>query len=173
MRWIKVGLMCRRKALLVVVLVLITVLVFLKQNHFSRSDVLKPVRKSKFHESAEVRNKEIQGNFLGNAKQGANETNGETFTESIWDKWMADNIKLTSIGDTYDKCGKKFDLTSLPQQLERIVRSSYRRRSVKRMFLIISQNSRENACVRVSFLIKSREACNLKMRLRQVFSCEF
>lgn len=47
MSWIKVRLMCRRKALLAVVLVLIIVLVFIKQNHFSRSDVLKPARKSK------------------------------------------------------------------------------------------------------------------------------
>ena len=115
MGWIRVGIMCRRKALLAVVLALIIVLVFIKQNHFSRSDVLKPVTKSKFHESVQVHNKEIQGDFLGNVKPGANERKGETFTESIWDKWIADNVKLTSIGDTYDKCGKEFDLISSPQ----------------------------------------------------------
>ena len=36
--------------------------------------------------------------------------------------------------------------------------------SVKKMFLEISKNSRENNCVRVSFLIKT---------LTQLFSCEF
>ena len=115
MSWIKVRLICRRKAPLAVVLVLIIVLVFIKQNHFSRSDVLKPARKSKFNVRVQVHNKEIQGNFLGNTKQGANERIGDTFTESAWDKWIANNVKSTSIGDTYNKCGKKFDLTSSPQ----------------------------------------------------------
>ena len=41
------------------------------------------------------------------------------------------------------------------------------------MFLEISQNSRENTCVRDSFLIKL-QACNFikKKSLAQVFSCE-
>ena len=39
-------------------------------------------------------------------------------------------------------------------------------RSVKKVFSEISQNSRENTCARVSFLIK-------KESLAQAFSCEF
>ena len=48
--------------------------------------------------------------------------------------------------------------------------------SVKKLFLEISQNSQENICLRVSFLIKLQaETCNLlkKDTLTQVFSCEF
>ena len=44
------------------------------------------------------------------------------------------------------------------------------------MFLKISQNSQEDTCARVSFLIKLQaEACNFlkKETLAQVFSCEF
>ena len=51
-----------------------------------------------------------------------------------------------------------------------------RRCSVKKVFLEISQNSQENTCARVSFLIKLLpEACNFmkKETLAQVFSCEF
>ena len=47
---------------------------------------------------------------------------------------------------------------------------------VKKVFLEISQNSQENTCVRVSFLIKLQtQACNFikKETLLQVFSCEF
>ena len=48
----------------------------------------------------------------------------------------------------------------------------------KRCFLKIPQNSQENACARVSFLIKlqaSASACNFikKETLAHVFSCEF
>ena len=42
-----------------------------------------------------------------------------------------------------------------------------RRCSVKKVFLKISQNSQENTCARVSFLIIKKET------LEQVFSCEF
>ena len=48
--------------------------------------------------------------------------------------------------------------------------------SVKKVFLDISQNSQENTCARVSFLIKLQvEACNFikKETLAQVFFCEF
>ena len=51
-----------------------------------------------------------------------------------------------------------------------------RRSSVKKVFLEISQNSQENTCDRVSFLIKLQAlACNFikKEALPQVFSCEF
>ena len=40
--------------------------------------------------------------------------------------------------------------------------------SVKNIFLKVSQNSQENTCARVSFLIKLQTAF-----LAQVFSCEF
>ena len=46
----------------------------------------------------------------------------------------------------------------------------------EKVFLEISQNSQENNCARVSFLIKLQaEACNFtgKETLAQVFSCEF
>ena len=48
--------------------------------------------------------------------------------------------------------------------------------SVKRVFLEISQNSHENTCARVSFLIKlETQACKFikKETLVQAFSCEF
>ena len=51
-----------------------------------------------------------------------------------------------------------------------------RKCSVKKVFLEISQNSQENSCARVSFLIKLHtSACNFikKETLSQVFSCEF
>ena len=51
-----------------------------------------------------------------------------------------------------------------------------RRCSVKKVFLEISQNSQENTCVIVSFLIKLQAwACNFikKETLALVFSCEF
>ena len=46
---------------------------------------------------------------------------------------------------------------------------------VKKVFLEISQNSQENTCARVSFLIKLQASCNFikKETLALVFSCEF
>ena len=45
----------------------------------------------------------------------------------------------------------------------------------KKVFLEISQNSQENTCARVSFLINLPQTCNFikKETLAQVFSCEF
>ena len=56
-----------------------------------------------------------------------------------------------------------------------LYRTSHRRCFVKKVFLEISQNSQENACTRVSFLIKLPQTCNFikKGTLPQVFSCEF
>ena len=50
-----------------------------------------------------------------------------------------------------------------------------RRCSVKKVFLETSQNSRENTCSSVSFLIKlqARSETLLKKTLAQVLSCEF
>ena len=51
-----------------------------------------------------------------------------------------------------------------------------KRCSVKQVFLEISQNSQENTCVRVSFVIKLQASdCNfIKKEIpTQVFSCEF
>ena len=50
--------------------------------------------------------------------------------------------------------------------------------TVKNVFLETSQNSQENTCARVSFLIMLQvdaEVCNFirKKTLAQVFSCEF
>ena len=52
-------------------------------------------------------------------------------------------------------------------------RSSHQRCSIKKVFLEISQDSQENTCARVSFLIKL-QACNFikKETLAQEFSCE-
>ena len=46
---------------------------------------------------------------------------------------------------------------------------------MKKVFLKISQNSQENTCARVSFLLKLQAFCDLirKEILAQVFSCEF
>ena len=45
---------------------------------------------------------------------------------------------------------------------------------MKKVFLEISQNSQENTCARVSFLMKLQaEAFIKKETLAQVFSCEF
>ena len=55
-------------------------------------------------------------------------------------------------------------------------RSRHQRCSIKKVFLKISQNSQENTCARVTFLIKLQaSACNFikKATLAQVFSCEF
>ena len=55
------------------------------------------------------------------------------------------------------------------------VRSSHHRCSVKKVFLEISQNLKENTCVRVSFLIKilKKILCIKKDTLTQVFSFKF
>ena len=45
--------------------------------------------------------------------------------------------------------------------------------SVKKVFLEILQNSQENTCARVSFLIKLQAGLQKKETLAQVFSCEF
>ena len=47
--------------------------------------------------------------------------------------------------------------------------------SVKKVFLEILQNSQENTCARVSFLIKLQASSNFikKETLAKVFSCEF
>ena len=55
-------------------------------------------------------------------------------------------------------------------------RTSHRKCSVKKVFLEISQNSQENSCAIVSFLIKLQASPSnfiKKETLAQVFSCEF
>ena len=57
-----------------------------------------------------------------------------------------------------------------------IVGGSHRRCSIKKVFWKISQNSQENTCATVSFLIKLQaSACNFikKETLAQAFSCVF
>ena len=60
------------------------------------------------------------------------------------------------------------------RNIKKNVEAVMRRCSPKKVFLEISQNSRENTSVRVSFLIKF-QACNFvkKKTLSQVFSCKF
>ena len=57
---------------------------------------------------------------------------------------------------------------------KQLVVQSHQRCSIKKVFLEISQNSQENACARVCFLIKL-QVCNFIKRetLAQVFACEF
>ena len=57
-------------------------------------------------------------------------------------------------------------------QIEGIKEAVAQTCSVKKVFLEISQNSQENTCARVSFLIKL-PAPPEKETLAQVFSCEF
>ena len=70
---------------------------------------------------------------------------------------------------------KWFDCFTLRSPNVYVIRSSRQRCSVKLAFLEISQNSRENTCARVSFLIELQAlACNFvkKETLAQVFSRE-
>ena len=61
-------------------------------------------------------------------------------------------------------CARKFEID----------RNSHHRCSVKKIFLENSQNSQENTCARVSFLIKLQTFRFIrKQTLAQVFSCEF
>ena len=66
---------------------------------------------------------------------------------------------------------------SVEHYMEDVIKEAVVQRcSVKKMFLEVSQNSQENTCARVSFLIKLQtEACNFikKETLTQVFSYEF
>ena len=68
-----------------------------------------------------------------------------------------------NIAKTFKKCFRAF------------FRSSHRRCSIRKGVLEISQNSQENTCARVSFLIKLQASGNFakKETLAQVFSCEF
>ena len=69
-------------------------------------------------------------------------------------------------------CLQKNFIMDVPFYTSEVVVRKY---SVKKLLLKISQNSQENTCVRVSFLIKFQaSACNLikKETLTQVFSCE-
>ena len=62
-------------------------------------------------------------------------------------------------------------------KVQQIIEAVARRCSVKKVFLKITQNSKENTCVRVFFFDKVaslRPATLLKKEtLAQVFSCEF
>ena len=67
-------------------------------------------------------------------------------------------------------------MQTISKQLAHYSENVARKCSVKKMFLEIPQNSQENTCARVSFLIKLQaSACNFikKEALTQVFSCEF
>ena len=68
-----------------------------------------------------------------------------------------------------------YTFTSFSQRTS-VTEASVQRCSVKKVFLVISQNSQEYNCVRDSFLIKLQaKGCNFikKEYLAQVFSCEF
>ena len=53
-----------------------------------------------------------------------------------------------------------------------IIKFFYQRLSLKNVCLEILQNSQENTCARISFLIKLTESIK-KETLAEVFSCEF
>ena len=65
-----------------------------------------------------------------------------------------------------DNLRKRFQIDQFPFFFFLMVRSSHQRRSIKKVFLKISQNSQENSCVGDPFLIQL-QACNfIKKRLR-------
>ena len=70
-------------------------------------------------------------------------------------------------------CSYEFNVVYVQRETEAVAR----RCSVKKVFLEISQNSQENTCGRVSFLIKlffNKAFFFIKKKtLAQVFSCEF
>ena len=59
------------------------------------------------------------------------------------------------------KCGRSWELTIFTKSSEAVAR----RCSVKEVLLEISQNSQENSCTKVSFLIKLQPSTLLKKRL--------
>ena len=60
------------------------------------------------------------------------------------------------------------------KEIETSCRSTHQRCSIKkRRFLETAQNSQENTCARVSFLVKFLISFFKKETLAQVFSCEF
>ena len=59
------------------------------------------------------------------------------------------------------KCGRSWELTIFTKSSEAVAR----RCSVKEVLLEISQNSQENSCTKVSFLIKLQASTLLKKRL--------
>ena len=79
----------------------------------------------------------------------------------------------------YDhKCVRVYDLKSSGRYtfFMNSTEAVAQRCSVKKLFLEISQNSYQNTCVRISFLIKLQAStCNFikKESLAQVFPCEF
>ena len=84
--------------------------------------------------------------------------NNDTSTKYNFNKKFSSYYKLSYTGDIFVRTRKKIDE----------FRSSHRRYSVKKVFLQISQNSQENTCASVSFLIKL-----LALGVTQVISCEF
>ena len=59
------------------------------------------------------------------------------------------------------KCGRSWELTIFTKSSEAVAR----RCSLKEVLLEISQNSQENSCTKVSFLIKLQASTLLKIRL--------
>ena len=84
-------------------------------------------------------------------------------------EWTFDDGNVFEIQECYLLCDININL-----QLKN--RSTHQRSSLKKVFLKISQNSLENTCARVSFLIRLQSSglqLIKKEALAQVFSCEF
>ena len=81
------------------------------------------------------------------------------FTKSKWVVWFSKTVKMLTL------------MIVVMQITEAVAR----RYTVKNVFLKILQNSYENNCVVVLFLIMRPEACNFvkKETATKVFSCEF
>ena len=85
----------------------------------------------------------------------------ETTECSLFERYFSNNYREQ----------KKNINNCLGQRRETKDRSSHETCSLKKLFLEIPQNSQENTCGRVSFLIKLKN--NKKETLEQVFSCKF
>ena len=86
-------------------------------------------------------------------------TKWKTQKQQLW-QWEFNNVR-----------GKKMEFSQV-----KFKSKIFRTCSVEKLFLEISQNLQENACAKVSFLIKLKaNVCNFikKGTLAQVFSCEF
>ena len=93
----------------------------------------------------------------------------------LWRRYKWIETVLKHFDKEYERC--QSTLKCFATEYNYIIRSSHQRCSVRKMFLEISQNSRENTCARVSFLIKLQVEvrCNFikKENLALVFFYEF
>ena len=95
----------RKKLFLLIAIVTFIVLFFtVREKYFYRTDALKPI----FHLNHKTKsNLDIQKN-VGGFFDFVKEQLEVVDQRNSWDLWMDEHPQLTSIGDIYDKCGKKY-----------------------------------------------------------------